>query len=234
MGRHLVIFDCDGTLVDSQHVIVAAMEMAFTGEGLAPPLREEILSIVGLSLPKAIWKLGQLMAGPPSEDVVLRIMQGYKGAFGTLRRDPSHEEPMYPGAHDAVLELAARDDVILGIATGKSRPGVDRLLAREGLQEYFATIQTADDAPSKPHPAMVEQAMAETGVAPETTFMIGDTTFDIEMGRSAGAHAIGVSWGYHPVGDLRQAGAHHVADDYPGLMSLLTKTLESASNEAAE
>jgi len=234
MERRLIIFDCDGTLVDSQHVIVAAMELAFTGEGLAPPSREEILSIVGLSLPEAIWKLALAMAGPPSEVIVERIIQGYKGAFHTLRRDPIHEEPMFPGAHEALLQLAGREDVMLGIATGKSRRGVDRLLAREGLRECFQTIQSSDDAPSKPHPAMVEQAMAETGGVAEKTIMIGDTTFDIEMGRNAGAHAVGVSWGYHPVEDLRQAGAHHVADDYPGLMSHLTGALESTPIEAAE
>ena len=128
-GPSLVIFDCDGTLVDSQHVIVAAMEMAFAGAGLERPEREAVLSIVGLSLPQAIAQVKAAHAIPQDEALLNRILEGYKNAFFTLRQDPAHEEPMFPGALEGVLELAGRDDLILGIATGKSRRGVDRLLA---------------------------------------------------------------------------------------------------------
>jgi phosphoglycolate phosphatase len=217
MSRRLIIFDCDGTLVDSQHLIVAAMERAFESVKRTPPSREAILGIVGLSLPEAIWKLTE----GESEENVMAIRDGYRDAFGDLRADPRHSEPLYEGAHDAVMQLAANDDVVLGIATGKSRPGVDRLLARFDMTPYFMTIQTADDAPSKPHPGMIEQALAETDIQAAHAVMIGDTTFDMEMARNAGVKGVGVSWGYHPVELLNQDYVHGVADDYAHLMQML-------------
>ena len=218
---HLIIFDCDGTLVDSQHVIVAAMEHAFLEAGQAAPAREAVLSIVGLSLPEAISRVKEIHAIPQDDALLNRLLEGYKGAFNMLRQDPAHEEPMFPGARDGVLALAARDDVVLGIATGKSRRGVDRLIRVRGLEGCFATIQTADDAPSKPHPGMIEQAMNETGSAPEATLMIGDTTFDIEMAVNAGVTAIGVEWGYHPAEALHEAGADLVAEDFKTLLAAI-------------
>lgn len=217
----LVIFDCDGTLVDSQHVIVAAMEMAFTGVGLARPQREAVLAIVGLSLPQAIAQVKAAHEIPHDEALLDRILEGYKDAFNTLRRDPAHEELMFPGALEGVRTLARRDDILLGIATGKSRRGVDRFLRTQELEGHFATIQTADDAPSKPHPAMIEQAMAETGVGPDDTVMVGDTSFDMAMAVNAGVRALGVSWGYHPVDALERAGAHAIASDFTTLLDLI-------------
>lgn len=216
---YLIIFDCDGTLVDSQHLIVAAMNDAFEKQKMAPPPREAILGIVGLSLPEAIWRL----TNGGDDDLVTRIREGYRDAFTVLRQDPTHNEPMYDGALEAVLELAARPNTVLGIATGKSRPGVDRLLKRFSLEHCFKTIQTADTSPSKPHPGMIESAMAETGTTPEHTVMIGDTSFDMEMARNAGATGLGVTWGYHPVAHLHQAGARAVASDYASLMQLIVE-----------
>ena len=217
MKRRLVIFDCDGTLVDSQHLIVAAMNRAFETSDMVPPPREDILGIVGLSLPEAIWRLSQ----GAEEEIVLRITDGYRDAFTVLRQDPTHNEPMYDGALDVVRELAARDDIVLGIATGKSQAGVRRLLERFELSNCFKTVQTADDAPSKPHPGMIERALAETGADTATTVMIGDTSFDMEMARNAGVGGLGVSWGYHPPEHLTDSGAFAIADDYPHLMHLL-------------
>ena len=217
MNRKLVIFDCDGTLVDSQHLIVAAMNRAFETSKMAPPPREAILGIVGLSLPEAIWRLSEGV----EEEVVLKITDGYRDAFTVLRQDPAHNEPMYDGALNAVRELASRDDIMLGIATGKSQAGVRRLLERFDLKDCFETIQTADDAPSKPHPGMIERALAETGADTATTVMIGDTSFDMEMARNAGVAGLGVSWGYHPPEHLRSSSAYAIADDYPQLLRLL-------------
>ncbi len=115
-----------------------------------------------------------------------------------------HLEPLYPGAADAVAALARRDDIVLGIATGKSQRGVRAVLARHGLLEHFITIKTADDAPSKPDPGMVLHAMSEAGVAADDTVVVGDTVYDIAMARAAGAAAIGVTWGYHPRDALGQ------------------------------
>ncbi len=217
MTPHLIIFDCDGTLVDSQHLIAAAMEKAFETVSLAPPPREAVLGIVGLSLPQAISRL----ATGASEEMIMKITDGYKGAFGALRQNPDNWEPMYEGALEAVRHLASLENVALGIATGKSRRGVDRLLKRFELTSCFATIQTADDAPSKPHPGMIERAITEVDGEAATTVMIGDTTLDMEMARNAGVTAFGVAWGYHPVEQLRAQGAQDVADDYGHLMRML-------------
>jgi len=207
----LIVFDVDGTLVDSQDLIVAAQRESFCANGLEPPSRERALSIVGLSLHEAFTTL----VGP--DGPVERLAEGYRQAFGRLRADPAYHEPLFPGAADLLVELGHRSDARLGIATGKSQRGVSHLLERHGWGRLFATIQTADDAPSKPHPAMLEQAMAAVGVAPAQTVMIGDSTFDMTMARSAGVAAVGVSWGYHPVEALRQAGAGRIVDTYAAL-----------------
>jgi phosphoglycolate phosphatase len=211
----LIVFDVDGTLVDSQSVILAAQRATFAAHGLEAPTRERSLSVVGLSLIEAFTAL-------VGEDGPAQAMAAtYRDAFNALRTDPAHHEPLFPGAADLLAELAARPAVSLGIATGKSRRGVTHLLEREGWRDLFQTIQTADDAPSKPHPAMLLQAMAETGRAPGDTVMIGDTSFDMAMARAAGATAIAATWGYHPIAQLEAAGAQHLARGFPQVGDLL-------------
>lgn len=216
----LVIFDCDGTLVDSQHMILAAMRECYGAHGMVVPPREMLLSIVGLSLPQAFEKLGEGTEGFP----VTSMCDAYRGAFHAMRAARvDHLEPLYPGAAEAVMALARRDDVVLGIATGKSQRGVRTVLARHGLLEHFTTIKTADDAPSKPDPGMVLHAIDEAGVEAANTVMVGDTMYDIAMARAAGASAIGVSWGYHPREALAGAGAHAVIDSFPALAPALAR-----------
>ncbi|KAB2851658.1 MAG: HAD-IA family hydrolase, partial [Hyphomicrobiaceae bacterium] len=210
----MVIFDCDGTLVDSQNAIVAAMEAAFKAHGLEPPLRTATLSIVGLSLIEAVTLL--YPGGTPA--AIAALAQGYRDAFSEIRARGDELEPMFPGAREVVAALAERKDVALGIATGKSDRGVRRLLKREGWKGLFHTIQTSDHHPSKPHPSMIEAALAETRVGPEAAVMVGDTTFDIEMGLAAGVTGIGVSWGYHPVPRLEAAGACLILGAFPDLL----------------
>lgn len=218
----LVVFDCDGTLVDSQHGIVAAMNDAFAAEALICPDRNEILSVVGLSLEMAVASLL-----PPGIDPALipRLAANYKESFSSRRRRGEVEEPLYPGIRAAIEGLAKRGDVILGVATGKSRRGLDAVLEREGLTRYFATLQTADTHPSKPHPSMLLTAFTETGAEPGQTVMIGDTTFDVAMALAAGTHAIGVSWGYHPAEALHKAGAHAVSDCCDQMATALERLL---------
>lgn len=220
----LVIFDCDGTLVDSQHLIVEAMNTSFLANGMDTLPREQVLSIVGLSLPLAIETL--LPDQPPS--MIAAVTNGYRDAFTVLRRDPADHEPLYDGIRDVVETLAARDDVVLGVATGKSIRGVDRLLNHMDWVNHFVTIQTADTHPSKPNPSMIETAMRDVGAAPQNTIMIGDTTFDMRMALNAGVTALGVAWGYHPVNALKAEGAHdiahHAADIIPLAEQLLRPT----------
>lgn len=210
----LAVFDVDGTLVDSQALIVGAMELAFEGEGLVPLDREEVLSIVGLSLPVAMERL---VPGIPASRRDA-LVEGYKQAFMTRRI--SSEAPLYPGAHDCLRALSARDDLLLGIATGKSRRGLDAMLKHHDLRGHFVTLQTADSHPSKPHPEMLLSACAEAGIAPADSVMIGDTEFDMHMAGAAGTAGIGVSWGYHPVQALR-AGGVPVARDFGELLAMI-------------
>jgi phosphoglycolate phosphatase len=204
----LVIFDCDGTLVDSQHAIVDSMSLAFSSYGLAAPARADVLGVVGLSLPEAL----AVLAPRESEEVRQQLVAAYRNGTVTIREQKKHVEVLYDGVAAAVAALTACPQTILGIATGKSKRGVARLLAQEGWEGAFLTIQTADDHPSKPHPSMIYMAMADAGIEAHETIMIGDTTFDMEMARSAGVGALGVSWGYHAADRLTRAGAHAVVD----------------------
>ena len=182
----LIIFDCDGTLVDSQHMICAAMRQAYEENNLSVPAREHLLGIVGLSLPDAFRRLSA-HAEKGVEHPVEALVTCYRAAFAAMRSSVDHLEPLYPGARETIVALAARPHTLLGIATGKSQRGVRAVLGRHGLADRFVTIQTSDDAPSKPHPGMVLAAMREAGAAPEDTVVVGDTVFDLEMARAAGA-----------------------------------------------
>lgn len=216
MGHlQLVIFDVDGTLVDSQHDIVAAQAKAFAAHGLRAPDRSTALSVVGLSLREAFLEL----AGPDAP--VDSLAEAYKDAWLDLHGHPDFAQVLYPGAAALVATLAVRGDVMLGIATGKSRRGVARVIAAQKWDGVFATIQTSDGHPSKPHPSMVLAALAEAGVEPEDAVMIGDTTFDMAMAVSAGVRPVGVAWGYHEPATLLTSGASVVAEDFGALRTIL-------------
>lgn len=208
----LVIFDVDGTLVDSQAEIVAAMTAAYTAKSLPVPERTAILSIVGLSLPQAMAQLSPTLdAGAQAV-----LVQAYKDAYIGLRGASAHDlSPMFPGARNVLDELRAQDHTLLAVATGKSRRGLDKVIARHGLEGYFVSAQVADFHPSKPHPAMIHQALLDTGVDATAAVMIGDTTFDMQMGRAAAVHTIGVSWGYHDVASLDADMIVHEMADLP-------------------
>jgi phosphoglycolate phosphatase len=217
----LVIFDCDGTLVDSQNAIVAAMEHAFSALRLLAPARAEVLGVVGLSLPEAF----AVLAPEQPRSVQAELAELYRSDFPGKNQLSTHHDPLFEGMGEVVAALGGRGDVLLGIATGKSRRGVARILAREGWEGRFVTIQTADDNPSKPHPSMILRAMAETGAEPAATVMVGDSTYDIEMALNARIGAIGVAWGYHAPERLRLAGAHAVASSCGGLVATIAAQL---------
>ena len=215
MSSRLIIFDMDGTLVDSQFMIIAAMEAAFAAHTLTMPAREKVLGIVGLSLETAMATLG----GHAEEFPSISLATAYREAFFALRHSPEHQEPLFPGILEVLDTLHARSDVTLALATGKSRRGVDAVLGMHGLLDRFVSIQTADDAPSKPDPTMVLNALAETGMRAEDAVVIGDTSFDMEMARAAGARGIGVTWGYHKPDALKEAGAAVLVKEASQLLS---------------
>jgi len=213
----LAVFDCDGTLIDSQRNIIRAMANSFQRHNLPPPDDHSTRSIVGLSLVEAMQSL------LPEADPGLHISlaHDYKTAFQRLRAQKQLDpEPMYDGM--AAL-LAALNDAgwLLAVATGKSDRGLAMALAHHNIGHHFISLQTADRHPSKPHPAMLEAARAEAGADASSTYIIGDTVFDILMGQHAGVRAIGVDWGYHAAEDLMDAGALGVAADSAHLWSLL-------------
>ncbi|APE42349.1 HAD family hydrolase [Sulfitobacter alexandrii] len=213
----LVIFDVDGTLVDSQHDIVAAMAAAFDAVQVPPPSRAEVLGIVGLSLDVAMATLAPTLGAGDHA----RMVVAYKSAYMDLRAQAGVAEssPLYPGARAALEALRARDDVLLGVATGKSKRGLDKLVEGHGLHGMFQTLQCADFHPSKPHPSMLLTALAETGVDADRAVMVGDTSFDMDMAQAAGIAGIGVGWGYHD--RSRLSGARHVIDRFEALPDVL-------------
>jgi len=212
----LVVFDCDGTLVDSQHNIIAAMVEAWRRHGLPKPTSDLIRRQVGLTLEVAIERM--LGGGDPA--FISAVANTYRDIVQDLRAREDVQEPMFDGMRELILALEA-PEIFLGVATGKNLVGLEHTLQALGLRERFHTLQTADRCRSKPDPEMVIRAMEETANAPESTVVIGDTSFDMEMARAAGATAIGVAWGYHPAEELRAAGAIAVLERPSALIDCL-------------
>jgi phosphoglycolate phosphatase len=219
MTARLAVFDCDGTLSDGQAAICAAMAEGFAEAGLAAPDPHQVRRIVGLSLPSAIARLA------PSETAEAhgRAVQAYKAAFFRARERGLVQEPLFEGIAELLARLH-RGGWTLGVATGKSDRGLTGCLTMHGVFDLFVTLQTADRHPSKPHPSMLDTAMAEAGALPADTVMIGDTVYDIEMALAAGVRAIGVAWGYHAPAELLTAGAEAVAETPAQLWEMLDGT----------
>ena len=207
MTIKLAVFDCDGTLSDGQAAICAAMAEGFAEAGLAAPDPHQVRRIVGLSLPSAIARL----APDETPEAHMRAVAAYKQAFFRARERGSVHEPLFDGIAALLARLHAAGWT-LGVATGKSDRGLNGCLTMHGIFDLFVTLQTADRHPSKPHPSMLETAMAEAGARVGDTVMIGDTVCDVEMAVAAGTRAIGVAWGYHTPEELLAAGAEAVAE----------------------
>jgi phosphoglycolate phosphatase len=216
--NRLAVFDCDGTLVDSQATICGAIERGFAACAIPAPTAEASRGIIGLSLVEAM----RVLHPAGSADDHHTLATAYKSAFFDMRAAGLAHEPLYDGIAQAIADLDARD-WLLGVATGKSDRGLKHILEHHGIHPRFVTLQTADRHPSKPHPSMLQQAMADAGAAPETTFMIGDTSYDMAMAKAAGAWAIGVAWGYHNEAELWRAGADRVASHASELVDMLEK-----------
>lgn len=219
---YLILFDVDGTLLDSQNTILHGLQVGFEAVGLPMPDRETALSIVGRSLEEAFLDL----VGPSHLDRVPAMAAAYRQAKIARREQGLDLDPLYPGAREAIDRLHRQDDILLGIATGKAMRGVRHMMEKHELHGRFVTIQTADTSPSKPHPDMVLQAMAETGTDPERTLVIGDTGFDMAMAKAAGAHALGVTWGYHDRSRLAEGGADRIIGDSSELDTALMEILK--------
>ncbi|WP_425061589.1 HAD hydrolase-like protein [Qipengyuania flava] len=212
----LVVFDCDGNLVDGQAAICQTMEAAFASTGLVAPERNMVRRMVGLSLPYALREL----APDASDEQRHAVVEAYKTGFRDLRLSGALREPLYDGIAGLIDELSG-EGWQLAVATGKSDRGLHACLDTHGIRHRFVSLQTADRHPSKPHPAMLEAALFEAAVQPGDAVMIGDTSFDMEMAVAAGVRAIGVAWGYHEAHELRAAGAVAVAETAEELRELI-------------
>lgn len=216
------MFDMDGTLIDTHGLIAEQMASAFTVAGLAAPTPADVRQIIGLSLPVAIGRLAR------TDDIAVidQLVASYKEHYrGSLARE-SGRESLYPGAREALDRLRPVPGTLLGIATGKGLAGVNRILSELELAGHFVTLQTPDHNPSKPHPGMLLRAMAETGAPSREVVMIGDTVFDMELGKAAGVRAIGVAWGYHERTDLLRAGADILIESFDELDAAIAEVLE--------
>lgn len=216
--QRLVIFDVDGTLVDSQVAILASMAHAFQKAGRPVPTRQATLGVIGLSLPEAM----AVLAPDASQVDHLQMARDYKTGHTAYREDGQAvaEAALYPGALETIHHLHGAG-YRLSAATGKSRRGLDRFLIAHGIDHLFHGTHTADEAPSKPHPRMVQLCLEANGIAPEDAVMIGDTEFDMAMGRAAGCRTIGVNWGYHDRQRIEAGGAERIAEQFGDLTHMI-------------
>jgi phosphoglycolate phosphatase len=217
--NRLAIFDCDGTLVDSGATIYAAVAETFGERGIAVPPPRVCRRVIGLSLIEAM--AGLLPDAGAHEHV--ELAEAYKRNFMALRSAGRVEEPLFDGVI-ALLDALEEAGWLLAVATGKSDRGLKHCLDEHGIHARFVSLQTADRHPSKPHPSMVLQAMADAGASPEATIVVGDTSFDMAMAAAAGAAPIGAGWGYHEADELIAAGAIGVAEQPSQVLSLIPET----------
>jgi phosphoglycolate phosphatase len=212
----LVLFDCDGTLVDSAKLIHEVMARTFVHFGFDRPEIASTKSIIGLTLDIAI---ARMQGKQHVDDEATAMMVHYKSIFAQTRAEAGFEEPLFDGIKEMIGTLAAREEIIMGAVTGKSRRGLDMIMDTHGFRPHFVVSRTADDCPSKPHPGMVTECCDQTGIVPADTIVIGDAIYDMQMAKAAGAKAIGVAWGYASQPDLWAAGADAIvghSSEIPG------------------
>ena len=216
--KPLAIFDVDGTLVDSRKIISLSMDAAFEKEGLAAPGYDVTRTIVGLSLEVAIDRIA------PREvdaDGIARITQHYKDAFIEFRKHPETQAPLYDGV-SALLDNLRAEGWEIGIATGKSRKGLDAVIKRMKWASLIDAHYCADDGPGKPHPFMVDANLKALSRRPEEAVVIGDTSFDMLMAQAASVATIGVDWGFHTREELEQVPADVVVSTMDALADKLS------------
>ncbi|MDR2093733.1 MAG: HAD-IA family hydrolase [Azoarcus sp.] len=193
-GFDLIVFDWDGTLMDSTATIARAIQSACRDLGLPVPHDIRARHVIGLGLSEALQYAAPGLSVHDYPKIAARYRHHYFAGVEELT--------LFPGVAALLAELR-REGRLLAVATGKSRVGLDRVLEQSGLGPLFHATRCADECFSKPHPAMLEELMAELGVAPEKTLMIGDTTHDLQMAKNAGTAGVGVGFGAHPLAALR-------------------------------
>jgi len=205
----LILFDCDGTLVNSHRHITVVMQQAFADCGLPVPDDAEITGVIGLSLDTAMVQL--------LPDTGIAKRQKIANTYRELYRNTPGEHGLHASVRSTLIMLQKRG-YCMGIVTGKSMPGLRRVLDEFDLSRFFMVWRTADQCPSKPHPGMVNECMAEMGVEHAQTTVVGDACVDMQMATACGVRAIGVSFGAGSHDALMSAGAEDVVDRFDELM----------------
>lgn len=219
----LVIFDCDGTLVDSQYRIQTAMQAAFKAVDRDPPSHARIRNIIGRSLDQALTDL----MPDQSRALILKAGEAFKWAYQQSHHlNTDGAEPLFEGIAE-LIETLVHQDYLIAVATGNSQRGLDRILTAHGLKHHFMSLQTADGHPSKPHPSMVHTCLKDAGVKPEQALVVGDTIYDMVMAQSANVHGVGVAWGYHSAEKLKESGADDVVEETQSLLTCIKRVLRS-------
>ncbi len=212
-----IVFDCDGTLVDAQYGHIAAVHFTLDCQNIPRPSRSDILLYVGAPIKTAMHEY----APEADEETLDRLVALYQQKQAELSQKNHRGEILYPGMFEILQNLAARDDILLGMVTMKSRRGVERVLRVHDLENMFQNTKSADDGPGKPAPDLLLRAISECDVTADDTIMVGDTNFDIQMARTAGAHTIGVTWGYQSAEELEEAKTDAIATTSEELQDLL-------------
>ncbi|HUO86810.1 MAG TPA: HAD-IA family hydrolase [Thermoanaerobaculia bacterium] len=194
----LVVFDWDGTLMDSLGAIVACTRATLAALELAPLADDEIRRAVGLGIDETVERLAP-GAGHPEAEALKRC---YRDLWVSTYRD----RPVLFADAEPLLGELERTGYLLAVATGKSRRGLDRDLEATGLARRFQATRTVDEAPSKPHPGMLLSLLDELGVGPHRALMIGDSAWDLQMAGNAGVPAVGITTGGYPRGQLLEHG----------------------------
>jgi phosphoglycolate phosphatase len=218
----LIIFDMDGTLVDTVGLIVETITDAFNAINEPPPTETAIRSVSGITAREAMGILAPRADEKRIEQIVTSYRDAYRGRAGLER------EPLFRGALEALDRLQKRPGTILAVATGKGYRGAVTLLERHAILDRFHSVQTPDHNRGKPDPQMIYTAMEKAGASKAETIMIGDTVHDMRMGRAAGVRNIGVAWGYHAVTELLANGADVIIEDFDHLDAAIDDLLGAA------
>ena len=214
----LIIMDLDGTLVDSQEFIISATTVAFRDEGLKVPKRENILSIIGLSLTEAFRVLNKDL----NEKQIKKLISTFKNCYNTFNQEQLIS-PLYENAKNFLENLKRNEEIILAIATGKGLKGLLQILKAHNLEAFFSKLQTSDFYPSKPDPTMLVSLMKTLKITTEDAVMVGDTDFDILMAHRAGIKSIGVLWGYHSISRITLAKPTTIVENFADLEQKITE-----------
>lgn len=208
----LIVFDWDGTVMDSTAVIATSIQSACRDLGLTVPTDEAARHVIGMGLAQAL----QHAVPDAPEHLYQPLADRYRYYF--LAQDQTI--PLFAGAAETIAELHEAG-YSLAVATGKSRKGLDRVMDSSGLRDYFHASRTADETFSKPHPAMLQEIMDELGIGAERVLMVGDTTHDLQMAINAGVDAVGMTYGAHPKDQLRELQPLALLDDFHELRTWL-------------